>query len=137
MVLTHAWSEGVGSYTYPGATGGVSFAHPSGTNTGPNQNATGGGTAPAADLGDGQRLVLQHCDRCRAVHAPSAAPAGTGYHVINVTSHVQQWVSGTNPNYGWVQVTGYWDFHLSEAGAALQPVLFVDYAAATRRPRPQ
>ena len=50
--------------------------------------------------------------------APSSAPTGTGYHVIDVTSHVQQWVSGTYPNYGWAQLSGYWDFHLSEAGAA-------------------
>ena len=37
--------------SYPGAAGGVSYAHPIGYNTGPYQNASGGGTAPTQSWG--------------------------------------------------------------------------------------
>ena len=49
--------------------------------------------------------------------------------MINVTSHVQAWVNGTSPNYGWAQNVGNWVWIVSEAGSAQQPVLFVDYGA--------
>ena len=44
-----------------------------------------------------------------------------------MTAHVQGWVNGTLPNYGWAHAQGLWTFHMSEAGSALQPVLFIDY----------
>ena len=51
MVLTHDWIEGTKNGTYPGAAGGVSFAHPVGYNTGTNQNASGGTTPPLQSWG--------------------------------------------------------------------------------------
>ena len=48
-------------------------------------------------------------------------------HVYDVTADVQGWVNGTLPNCGWAHSQGLWNFHMSEAGSALQPVLFIDY----------
>ncbi len=50
--------------------------------------------------------------------------------MINVTSHVQAWVNGSSPNYGWAQPLGNWVFFFSESGTANEPVLFVDYGSA-------
>ncbi len=64
------------------------------------------------------------------VTAPSSSPVGVGFHVIDVTAHVQAWVRGTSPNFGWAQPGGNWSFYLSESGSNYQPVLFIDYTQA-------
>ena len=44
-----------------------------------------------------------------------------------MTAHVQTWVRGGRPNFGWIQLD--WsDISLSESGSDTQPVLFIDYA---------
>ena len=44
-----------------------------------------------------------------------------------MTAHVQTWVRGGRPNFGWVQYDGR-AIRFSEAGSDLQPVLFIDYS---------
>ncbi len=129
-ILTHSWLEGTANYTFPGAAGGVSSAHPIGYNTGPNQNASGGTTAPLQSWGPNSDSFFSLTVDAGSPITPFSAPAGVGYSVIDVTSHVQAWVNGTSANYGWAQPIGNWDFHCSEAGTAYEPVLFVDYGSA-------
>jgi hypothetical protein len=128
-ILTHSWLEGTANYTFPGAAGGVSSAHPIGYNTGPNQNASGGTSAPLQSWGPSSDAFFSLTVDAGSPITPSSAPSGVGYTVIDVTSHVQAWVNATSPNYGWAQPAGNWDFHCSEAGTSLEPVLFVDYGA--------
>ena len=47
-----------------------------------------------------------------------------------MTAHVQAWVNGTSPNYGWAQNVGNWVWIVSEGTSAQQPVLFIDYTSA-------
>ena len=132
MILTHDWTEGTGTGwgSYPGAAGGVSFAHPNGHNTAANQNSSGGTTTPLQSWGPSSDSFFSMSTDVGTIQTPSSEPVGTGYHVINVTAHVQAWVNGTSPNYGWAQNIGNWVWILSEAGSAQQPVLFVDYGSA-------
>ena len=55
------------------------------------------------------------------------SPQSGGYYVYDVTGHVQTWVRGGRPNFGWVQLD-YGHNSLSESGSDTQPVLFIDYA---------
>jgi hypothetical protein len=130
MVLTHNWTEGTKDYSCPGAAGGVSYAHPIGSNPGAHQNASGGTTEPLQSWGVNNDSFFSPSVDMGPVTAPSSSPVGIGFHVIDVTAHVQAWVRGTSPNFGWAQPGGNWDFYLSESGADYQPVLFVDYSQA-------
>ncbi len=61
-----------------------------------------------------------------------SAPAGAAYSVKDVTSDVQAFVSGTQPNYGWAVSQGGHAFIFSEADAPTydpgqRPALFVSY----------
>lgn len=129
MVLTHNWTEGTKAYSCPGATGGVSYAHPIGHNPGAHQNTSGGTTAPLQSWGVNNDSFFSPSVDMGPVTAPSSAPVGVGFHVIDVTTHVQGWVRGTIPNFGWAQPGGNWDFYLSESGSNYQPVLFIDYSS--------
>ncbi len=134
VVLTHDWTEGPGTtdmISYPGAAGGVSYAHFNGRNTDAFQDANGGTTGPQQTWSASSNAWFDITIDAGSPLAPSSTPTGTGYHVIPVTSHVQQWVSGIRPNYGWAQIRGYWDFHCSEAGTADGLVL----AAQGKTPR--
>ena len=44
-----------------------------------------------------------------------------------MTAHVQAWVRGIRPNFGWGQYDGK-AIYFSESASDLQPVLFIDYA---------
>ena len=44
-----------------------------------------------------------------------------------MTGHVQTWVRGGRPNFGWVLGPARY-VSLSESGSDTQPVLFIDYA---------
>ncbi|HUW84478.1 MAG TPA: Calx-beta domain-containing protein, partial [Phycisphaerae bacterium] len=130
-VVTHDWIEGLGEVEwtyYPGAAGGVSYAHPIGYNTGPYQNASGGTEAPTQSWGSASDSFFDIAVDAGTAQDPHDGQwSPTDFHVFDVTSHVQAWVSGTSPNYGWAQAPGYWNFHHSEIGWEFQPVLFVDY----------
>ena len=76
IVLTHDWTEGTGTAdlgSYPGAAGGVSFAHPIGYNTTASRNASNGTTPPLQKLGPRIQQFLQHDRRRRA---PAEPPPG-------------------------------------------------------------
>ena len=81
----------------------MSFAHPNGHNTAANQNSSGGTTTPLQSWGPGSDSFFSMSTDVGTIQTPSSEPVGTGYHVINVTAHVQAWVNGTSPNYGWAQ----------------------------------
>jgi hypothetical protein len=130
IVLTHNWIEGTKDYSCPGAAGGVSYAHPMGYNTQAHRNAADGTTEPLQSWGVNRDGFFSSTVDMGPVTNPSSAPVGQGFHVIDVTSHVQAWVRGIYPNFGWAQPGGNWDFHLSESGSDYQPVLFIDYSHA-------
>jgi hypothetical protein len=123
-VKTAAWAEGNKTGNYPGAdpaAPGVTWNHPNGLYTGPSGTFGWGSSADAAfsdvaDTGD----VYTH-------YAFSSEPTGIAFLVADVTALVQDWVSGTKPNYGLVTWTGNHGLYASEAGTADQPVLFLDY----------
>ena len=127
VVTTHNWTEGKGKSSYPGSDGGASLANPNGFNTGPDQNAQGGVAPPLASWGKSSSSFFDIAADCLAPEDPSSISIGEGYNVINVTSDVSQWVSGTRPNYGWANASGSYDFYLSESGSDWQPALFIDY----------
>ncbi len=89
MVLTHSWTEGTGATdmaSYPGAAGGVSFAHPNGKNTGPDQDANGGTTGSLQTWGAASNAFFDITLDAGTSLPPSSTPIGTGYHVIPVTA---------------------------------------------------
>jgi len=129
-ITTHDWLEGTVEYAaYPGAAGGMSYAHPVGYNTGPNQDASGGTTPPLQTWGvtsDSFFSALGDCDMSRG---KKNGGGGTGYTVWDVTDIVQSWVDGAN-NYGLYLDNSNYSINLSEAGTAENPVLFIDYIPA-------
>ena len=97
-ILTHAWSEAPPTTIIPGATAGVSLAHPSGTNTGASQNATGGGTAPLQKAGhESNDQFFDIGVDAGSSDRPFLRPQRHGLPCLDVTSHVQEWVNGTKP----------------------------------------
>ena len=62
-----------------------------------------------------------------AVRLVNPSASSDGYIVLDVTAHVQAWVRGGHPNFGWAQTDGR-AIRFSEAASDLQPVLFIDYA---------
>ncbi len=80
-ILTHAWTEGPGTVdggSYPGSAGGVSWAHPNGHNTGPNQDANGGTTGALEDWGPSSNSFFSTSADCGAMVTPSSEPVGAG-----------------------------------------------------------
>ena len=131
------WIEGTKNGSWPGASGGVSGAHPMGYNTGPNQTA-GGAPAPLntpgfASWADGLPFAPAK-DGIALVHGIAHNPWGVTpgqqnqYLTIDVTPILQVWANGT-PNYGlFIDNTGNYGPSLSEtAPGDTQPVLFIEY----------
>jgi hypothetical protein len=168
-VRTFPWAEGNKSGGYPGATPampGASAAHPAGLNTSANQGPGGAGTGPNQTWGDGNDFFWPDPNTTWAPvdgqHpgdgslADEVSPIATGYlggdfskwWNADITAIVQDWVDGTQPNYGTylLRRTGTtpgtpdshnWNVLGSEfAGgtygpaADVQPVLFIDYEPA-------
>ena len=125
MILTHDWIEGITNWDYPGAAGGITYWAPIGYNTDFNQNPSGGSSQPWGGWGPNSDSGLNMAVDGGPLVNPSSWSGG--YVVFNVTAHVQTWVRGIRPNFGWVQLD-YARFSLSESGSDLQPVLFIDYA---------
>lgn len=128
QVLTHDWQEGIGTGAYPGAAGGVSFAHPIGYNTNYNRNAADGSTAPLQSWGPNSDSFFSTAEDVGPLLSYVSSPVnGAGWLVNDVTAIVQSWVTGAAPNYGFAQIKGNYTFALSEYGTQYQPVLFIDY----------
>ena len=125
MILTHDWIEGTTNWDYPGAAGGITYWAPIGYNTNFNQNPSGGGSQPWGGWGPNSDSGLDMAVDGGPLVNPSSWSGG--YVVYDVTAHVQTWVRGIRPNFGWVQLD-YSRFSLSESGSNHQPVLFIDYA---------
>ncbi|HUW85235.1 MAG TPA: DNRLRE domain-containing protein, partial [Phycisphaerae bacterium] len=128
-ITTHDWIEGTVDYNYPGAAGGVSFAHPIGYNTGPEQDASGGTTPPLQTWGVGSDSFFAALGDCDMICGVKSTVGGAGYTVWDVTDIVQSWVDGAN-NYGLYLDNSNYGINLSEAGSMQNPVLFIDYIPA-------
>ncbi len=136
------WIEGTCSGGFPGATGGVSGAHPMGYNTGAYQTADG----TPVNLGSPANTALAPCswanglpfdpakDGVAVVHGLAhnfwGVTPGTNnqYLTIDITPILQLWASGLT-NYGlFVDTTGNYGPAMSETTAAdHQPTLFIQY----------
>ena len=122
-IKTHDWAEGNKNGDYPGvapAAAGVCWNHPNGTyatNSGPLGWGAASSTAfdETADTGD----VYSHVDF-------TSVPGGDAFVVADVTSLVQDWLSGAKPNYGLYVNIGNHSLNLSEIGTDSEPVLFLD-----------
>jgi len=154
---------------------GASWAHPAGLNTGTNQGPGGPGTSPNQTWGDGNDFfyvdpfvgpgnvpILNYdVSPVDSVHpgdgdqAAEVGPTSTGYlgsdytcwWNADITAIVQDWVDGTESDYGVYLIrrsSGNMDDHnwnilgSEQAGGtygpawAVQPVLFIDYEPAAR-----
>ncbi len=122
-IKSHDWAEGNKDSNYPGvapAAPGVTWANPSATNTS-NSGPLGWGTSSNAmlDTTGGGADLYAYSDFV-------SQPGGDAYVVADVTSIVQDWLSGAKPNYGVLIQVGNHNPYLSEAGTDLEPVLFLD-----------
>jgi len=132
-VASHDWVEGTKDYAYPGAAGGCSYAHPIGYNTGPNQNAAGGTSAPLQSWGDGTQFFSPANDGAGQRGYKTLIGGNLTPLVFDVTDIVTAWADGSKPNYGFYNpVSGNYQFRMSEYSSADQPVLFIDYTPAAR-----
>jgi hypothetical protein len=128
QITTHDWAEGESNGGYPGATAGISTAHPAGRNTGPNQNANGGTAAPLQTWGTASDSFFNPLTDATAKRTAKAmGNAGADWAVFVVTDIVAAWAGGTAANYGFYQSGGNWVWNMSEVGSQYQPVLFIDY----------
>jgi hypothetical protein len=129
QLVTHDWIEGtgMGDGSYPGAAGGISYAHPAGHNTSSNQNANGGTTAPLASWGVNSNSFFSPAgDGGTTATVVNPGLAGADWGVFDVTQIVQNWAGGQS-DYGFYQNCTNFVWRFSEAGTDAEPVLFIDY----------
>jgi hypothetical protein len=128
QVITHDWMEGTSSTGgYPGAAGGVSYAHPMGHNTSASQNTNGGTSIPLQSWGvNSDSFFSPAGDGANAAPIVNAGLAGGDWGVFDVTTIVQNWAGGQS-NFGFYQNCANWKWQYSEAGTTYEPVLFIDY----------
>jgi hypothetical protein len=125
-IKSHAWAEGNKDGDYPGvepSAPGVSWADPDGTHTKKNNAILGWGAASDQFFSE-----TENGDDIYNWVGFFSTPVGAASVVCDVTSIVQDWVSGTKDNYGFYVDYSNHGTYMSEAGTADQPVLFIDYA---------
>ena len=131
-ISTHSWAEGnVSGLAYPGATPGVSVAHPSGTNTNAHQTSSGAAHTGHSDdksWGTSSNSFFTFGGDVTATTPGTQSDTGGGrWFVYDVKSVVEDWADGSAPNYGFAAAQSNNAFNASEIGTNLQPVLFLDF----------
>ena len=122
-VKSHDWSEGNKNGNYPGispSAPGVSVAHPNGTHT---------DTTGPLGWGSGSNAMLDFTSNGQDLYAVTnftSYPGGVAWAVADLTSLVQEWLSGTKANYGVLLLEGNHPVNMSEIGTDFEPVLFLD-----------
>ena len=127
QIVTHDWVEGASNGTYPGASPGVSLAHPVSTCTGPSQNADGGTMPPLQSWAATANNFFDPAVDVAGKRAAKSIGGAAAFSVFTVTDIVAVWASGAAPNYGFYQLGGNYVWQMSEVGWQYQPVLFIDY----------
>jgi len=130
-VLT-SWSEGNKDFDYPGlepAAVGVSHYHPNGLQTGAEQLPDGSPDPNSPDNPTGTWAAGAFGAADYDMTRVFKTGANNRWKVWDVTDIVQSWVDGTS-NYGVSLYNANFNYNFSEAGALVQPVLFVDYISA-------
>jgi hypothetical protein len=141
-VVTWPWAEGKKYENYPGlppAAPGASYAHPSGLNTGPSQDAAGGTSGPKQSWGPGgDSFFTWGTDTAGKPRLPKNAGGTWPIPIVyTVTDVVSDWAAGLAPDLGfcvWFHDNNNYNFYYREYSTETAPVLFIDYTPAPDTP---